>query len=252
MPLRRRRRCAGPRTRPSSRGRGSSRRSRPARARSGTGRRTCRRRRSVIGASRARCAAGRGRRSRPPSRRRRPGTGTGRRARPPAGVPVLMTSPGSSTVYWDRCQIRYATSKIMSAVLESWRGSPLTQERSRSACGSPISSAVTSHGPSGLNVSQDLPLDHWPPETVELEVALGDVVGQRVAGDVGERVGRRVEVAGRCGRSRRASSTSQSVFVEPRGMQDVVVRADDGVGRLVEDDRARSAASAPDSAACAA
>ena len=33
------------------------------------------------------------------------------------------------------------------------------------------------------------------------------------------------------------SSTSQSVFSEPRGMIDVVVRADDRAGRLHEDDR---------------
>ena len=34
--------------------------------------------------------------------------------------------------------------------------------RSRGACGSPISSAVTSHGPIGQNVSSDLPRTHWP------------------------------------------------------------------------------------------
>src|SRR5207247_2339948 len=83
----------------------------------------------------------------------------------PAGVPVLMTSPGSSTRNWDRCQIRCATPKIMSAVVESWRGDPLTHDRRPSACGS-TDEAGTSHGPSGLNVSQHLPFDHWPPAIV--------------------------------------------------------------------------------------
>lgn len=52
------------------------------------------------------------------------------------------------------------TGKIMSRVWPCWRLTPLTASRSPRSCGSAISSAVTSHGPSGLKVSQDLPRSH--------------------------------------------------------------------------------------------
>ena len=51
----------------------------------------------------------------------------------------------------------------MSEVFESWRGSPFTQDFRFRLVGS-TSSAGTSAGPSGLNVSQHLPFDHWPPD----------------------------------------------------------------------------------------
>ena len=44
--------------------------------------------------------------------------------------------------------------KIRSAVLPSWRGSPLTHERTRSAPGSGTSSAVVTHGPNGHDPSK--------------------------------------------------------------------------------------------------
>ena len=76
-----------------------------------------------------------------------------------------MTSPGSSTMNWLRYHTTCAAEKIMSAVLPSCMVSPLTLSDSDSACTSSISSGVTSHGPSGLNVSHDLPLTHWPPRS---------------------------------------------------------------------------------------
>ena len=76
-----------------------------------------------------------------------------------------MMSPGSSTVYWLRWWTSVVAEKIMSSVVESWRRSPLTDRRSPSPDPSPTSSVVTSQGPSGLKVSQLLPLDHWPPLT---------------------------------------------------------------------------------------
>ncbi len=50
----------------------------------------------------------------------------------------------------------------MFAVLESWRVSPFTRAWMRRACGSGTSSAVVRKGPTGQNVSSDLPLNHWP------------------------------------------------------------------------------------------
>jgi hypothetical protein len=66
---------------------------------------------------------------------------------------------------WLRCHKISFTPKTMSAVLELCRSSPLTQLRMPSWLTSATSSAVAIHGPSGLNVSQHLPLDHWPPDT---------------------------------------------------------------------------------------
>ena len=54
-----------------------------------------------------------------------------------------------------------AMGKIMSAVVASCRTSPLTVQLMRSACGSGISSAVTTTGPTGQNVVWDLPRNHW-------------------------------------------------------------------------------------------
>ena len=48
-------------------------------------------------------------------------------------------------------------------VWPSWRRSPLTVVQSRSACGSGTSSAVTSQGPTGPNVSALFPLVVVPP-----------------------------------------------------------------------------------------
>ena len=65
--------------------------------------------------------------------------------------------------------------------------SPLTSSDMARFCTSGISSGVTSHGPSGPNVSADLAL--YPlAGALHLEAALGNVVAQAVAGDVRQRV----------------------------------------------------------------
>ena len=51
--------------------------------------------------------------------------------------------------------------KIRFAVVESWSVSPETIARIRRACGSGTSDRGTS-GPTGQNVSGDLPRVHWP------------------------------------------------------------------------------------------
>src|SRR4029453_6928635 len=79
----------------------------------------------------------------------------------PSGVPVMMTSPGSRTMYWLRGWTIVAGSKIMSEGFESWRGSPVA----RVICGGRFSLGPFSGG------SRDL------------VVALGEVVGHCVAGD---------------------------------------------------------------------
>ena len=54
--------------------------------------------------------------------------------------------------------------KIRFAVVESWSTSPLTIARMRRSCGSGTSAAGTSTGPTGQNVSGDLPRVHCPSE----------------------------------------------------------------------------------------
>src|SRR5690606_10707102 len=78
----------------------------------------------------------------------------------PGGVPVRMTSPGSSVKCCDRYEIRVGILKIRLLVLLSCMISPLMDDVIRRLCGSGISSRVTSHGPSGQNVSRLLPRVH--------------------------------------------------------------------------------------------
>ncbi len=82
----------------------------------------------------------------------------------PQGVPVRSTSPGSSVNEREQNASSSPTPKTISAVDESCMRSPFTRVESRSACGSGISSAVTTTGPSGQNVSRLLPRTHWPSE----------------------------------------------------------------------------------------
>src|SRR6202030_3036964 len=84
----------------------------------------------------------------------------------PGGVPVMMTSPGSRMKYCEQHHTMWRQSKIMVEVLPRWRFSPLTLSHMASFCGSLISSLVTSHGPSGPNVSQPLPLVHCPARSI--------------------------------------------------------------------------------------
>ena len=78
----------------------------------------------------------------------------------PDGVPVAITSPGSSVQACDRISTWRKQSKISWSVLDFWRSSPLTNVRIPSACGSPTSSGVVIHGPIGPCVSNDLASDH--------------------------------------------------------------------------------------------
>ena len=67
----------------------------------------------------------------------------------PGGVPVVMTSPGSSVMYWLTCDTICAQLKIMVRVLPDCMRLPFTSSHISSFCGSLISSVVTSHGPIG-------------------------------------------------------------------------------------------------------
>ena len=61
----------------------------------------------------------------------------------PSGVPVTMTSPGSSVMNRLRWATISATEKIMSLVVLFCRITPLTFSDTGRFCGSGISSAVT-------------------------------------------------------------------------------------------------------------
>ena len=64
---------------------------------------------------------------------------------------------------WERKAIIFATDQTMFDVLQSCRMTPLTRVVSRRFCGSLISAGDTRDGPSGRNVSNDLPRLHCPP-----------------------------------------------------------------------------------------
>ena len=103
----------------------------------------------------------------------------------PSGVPVRMRSPGSSVHVSAMKSTSACGPKTRSAVLESWRSSPLTCELMRSASGSATSSAVVIQGPQGQEASKPLARVHCG--LAALEVAGGEVVGDRVAGDARRR-----------------------------------------------------------------
>ena len=104
----------------------------------------------------------------------------GFRAKPtPAGVPVAMTSPGSSVMLLVMNSMSSGTRKIRWAVLESCITVPLSVSVMRSVCGSGISSVVTMVWPIGANVSHDLPRCHCT--VAKLKIARGDVVERGVA-----------------------------------------------------------------------
>src|SRR6266566_1680702 len=91
-----------------------------------------------------------------------------------------MASPGSRVMPAERSAMICATEKIMSRVWPSCLRVPLTVSVRRSACGSPISSAVTITGP-----IETLPLE--PLGGPELEVARRHVIENGVAKDMVER-----------------------------------------------------------------
>ena len=81
----------------------------------------------------------------------------------PAGEPVRITAPAGRVELPERKAIRSATLNCIDDVWASCRTAPLSRKRSRRDWGSRSSSVVTRQGPSGQNVSKDLPLVHWPP-----------------------------------------------------------------------------------------
>ena len=97
----------------------------------------------------------------------------------PAGVPVSITSPGSSVI----ASLTYATISATSCIMS--RGAAVLLELVVDACRSDArsggSSSVSIHGPSGQNVSKPLARAHCP--SACLQVAGGDVVGAGVAED---------------------------------------------------------------------
>ena len=83
----------------------------------------------------------------------------------PPGVPVEITSPGSSVITRLKSASTISRRKIILDVLASCSTSPFTRWRIRSEWGRLISSRVTSHGPMGPNVSQPFPLSHCGPRS---------------------------------------------------------------------------------------
>ncbi len=80
----------------------------------------------------------------------------------PVGVPVSITSPGSSVVSRDTSATMSAKENSRSSPLTaSWASSPLTQVRSRTRSGS-TDLASSSPGPSGVNPSMPLDLTFDP------------------------------------------------------------------------------------------
>src|SRR5262249_39785336 len=75
--------------------------------------------------------------------------GGSRPAPTPAGVPVEMTSPGSSVVNVEIIATIAATGKIICPVLASCIVLPLTRSFIASACGSARLAAERTHGPIG-------------------------------------------------------------------------------------------------------
>ena len=78
----------------------------------------------------------------------------------PGGVPVKIRSPGSSVTTCDRYASSAGTPKMNSFVDEFCIVWPLSRSWILRLCGSVTSSAVTSTGPVGANVSNVLPMVH--------------------------------------------------------------------------------------------
>ncbi len=74
----------------------------------------------------------------------------------PDGVPVAMTSPGSSVTTSLAAETSSATGQTMSEVDSSCCSSPFTHSRSRRSCGSGTWNAGVMPGPIGSELSMDL------------------------------------------------------------------------------------------------
>ena len=100
-----------------------------------------------------------------------------------------MTSPGCSVVNVEMNSMIVGTSKIIDAVVLDCLTTPFTVSSIASAPGSGISSAVTRSGPKGPEPSKFLPAPNWIGGFLICQSRMRDVVEDRVAGDVVERVG---------------------------------------------------------------
>ncbi len=104
----------------------------------------------------------------------------------PGGVPVVITSPGSSVMNWLTYDTSVAQSKIIVFVLPSWRLSPLTSSHMSSFCG--LAHFVARHEPGADRAEGIAALALVPGgTTLHLVFALGHVVDHHIAGDMVER-----------------------------------------------------------------
>ena len=110
-----------------------------------------------------------------------------RSSRRPEGVPVETMSPGSSVIRLERWATSSGIEKIRSAVDDVLHPLAVQVSANPIASSAPASSAVTSAGPHGRRAVEDLA--RHPLRRRELQVARREVVEQRVAGDVVDRVG---------------------------------------------------------------
>ena len=113
-------------------------------------------------------------------------TGGSRKIPTPEGVPVRITSPGSSVNAPDACAMSVGTSKIRSLVFASCSVSPLSRCVIRRPRPSPSSSTGTSseeERPERVEALRAHPLP-----VLALDRPRADVVSDRVPGDVRERV----------------------------------------------------------------
>src|SRR2546425_13305723 len=77
----------------------------------------------------------------------------------PAGVPVAITSPGTSVIMREIQRTRKGTGKVINEVRADCRCTPLTCVSTSTSCGS---SSVSICGPTGQNVSKPFPRVHCP------------------------------------------------------------------------------------------
>ena len=120
----------------------------------------------------------------------------------PAGVPVLIRSPGSSTMNWLRYQMTWAIGKIMLALVPFCRWTPFTGQGHGE--GLRVGDLIGRHEDGAERVEGRATLAQVPLRgALELELALGDVMGDGVAGDVGTSPPRPSRDSSRCDRSRR-------------------------------------------------
>ena len=103
------------------------------------------------------------------------------------GVPVATMSPGSSVISLERWATISGIEKIRPAVVSSCMRSPLRSSAIPIPSSGPASSGRDDRRPAGRRAVEDLA--RHPLRRRELQVARREVVEQRVAGEVVDRVG---------------------------------------------------------------